>query len=121
MMSTWYPFLLQLTNNRRSDFCQPSPTTSHYTAADPAESASVNGSILPTAVVALIGALAFVMAAILASLGVHTLWRWKRRSAVSAIPAVPGWPNFCSTLMSEYIHSVYRSTTWLCFPPHYGV
>ena len=82
----------QLTNNRRSDFCQPSPTTSHYTAADPADMAAV-GSVLPTAVVALIGALAFVLAAILASLGAHRLWK-RRSAALSASPAVSGWLNF---------------------------
>ena len=82
--------MFQLTNNRRSDFCQPSPDSSPYTADDPVTVEAVG---LPNAVIILISALAFVVVAILTSLGIYGLRKWKRPSVVTAPPAVEGWFN----------------------------
>ena len=80
--------LLQLTNNRRSDFCQPTPDSSPYTA-DEHDIAEVVG--FPTVVVILISALAFVVVAILGALAIYGLRKWMRPLVVPAPPAVQGW------------------------------
>ena len=85
---TYFVLLFQLTNNRRSDFCQPSPDSSPYTA-DEHNIAEVAG--LPTAVVILISALAFVVVAILGALAIYGLRKWMRPLVVPAPPAVQGW------------------------------
>ena len=88
---TYFVLLFQLTNNRRSDFCQPSPDSSPYTANEN-DIAEVAG--FPFAVIILISALALVVTAILTALGICGLRKWKGLSVVPAPPAVQGWINF---------------------------
>jgi len=92
----------RLIYNRWSDFCQPSPdpfpnTTDGYNIADVAG--------LPTAVVILICALAFVVVAILGVLGIYGLRKWKRSSALPA-PAVQDRRSSTDAEGQPCLHSV---------------
>lgn len=71
-----------LTNNRRSDFCQPFPDSYPYTTEKPI--IITESMTLPYAIVILISALAFVVVAISIALGIYGLRKWKRVTVASS-------------------------------------
>ena len=87
-----------MTNNRRSDFCQPYPESSPNTADNTVIPEALG---LPTAVIILISALAILVVVVLIALGTYGFRKLRSLSVVTEPLEVQGWFSLNLTFFSR--------------------